>query len=94
LAAGIAGISAGAKLPPSTEEDPLLLTPAEQETRGIRQLPASLAEAADELAESSVLKEAMGDFLFETFLGTRRGEHEQYEGLDEDALIRTLRWRF
>ncbi|MGH2596390.1 MAG: glutamine synthetase family protein [Actinomycetota bacterium] len=94
LAAGIAGIVDDERLPPSTEEDPLLLSPAEQDARGIRQLPASLPEAADQLAESSVLREAMGDFLFETFLATRRGEAKQYEGLDDDQLIRALRWRF
>ncbi len=85
LAAGIAGIDDGERLPPSTEEDPLRLSPAEQEARGIRQLPASLPEAADELAKSSVLRDAMGDFLFETFLATRRGESEQYEGARRTA---------
>ena len=94
LAAGIAGIEREERLPPSTEEDPLLLSSAEQQARGIKQLPSSLAEAADEFADSSTLREAMGDFLFETFLATRRGEHEQYEGFDDDALIRALRWRF
>jgi glutamine synthetase len=94
LAAGMAGLEAGERLPPSTEEDPLLLSPAEQDVRGIRQLPASLPEAVDELEKSSVLREAMGEFLFETFLATRRGEAEQYEGLDDDQLIRALRWRF
>ena len=94
LAAGIAGLEEGERLPRSTEEDPLLLSPAEQEARRIRQLPASLPEAADELEKSSMLREAMGDFLFETFLATRRGEAEQHEGLDDDQLIRALRWRF
>lgn len=94
LAAGLAGLEGDEQLPPSTEEDPLLLSPAEQEARGIRQLPASLPEAADELEKSSVLREAMGEFLFETFLATRRGEAEQSEGLDDDQLTRALRWRF
>ena len=60
----------------------------------MRQLPSSLPEAAERLAASEVLREAMGDFLFETFLATRRGEVEQYAGLDDDELIRRLRWRF
>jgi glutamine synthetase len=94
LAAGIHGIGKGDRLPPSTEEDPLLLSPEERSARGIRQLPASLGEAADELAASSVLREAMGDFLFETYLATRRGEHEQYAGIDDDELIRRHRWRY
>ena len=90
----VTGLQAGDRLPPSTEEDPLLLSAEEQETRGIRQLPASLPAAADELAGSSVLRGAMGDFLFEVFLATRRGEAEQYEGFDDDRLIRALRWRY
>ncbi len=55
---------------------------------------STLAEAAERFAESTVLREAMGDFLFETFLATRRGEVEQYAGLDDDELIRRLRWRY
>ena len=62
--------------------------------RGVRQLPASLPEAIERLAASTVLREAMGDFLFETFLATRRGEAEQSAGLDDDELIRRLRWRY
>ena len=65
-----------------------------KEARGIHQLPASLAEAAERLAASDVLREAMGDFLFETFVATRRGECTQYEGLDDDEMIRRLRWRY
>jgi glutamine synthetase len=94
LAAGIAGIEQDEHLPPSTEEDPLLLSSDEQHARGIDQLPASLTEAAERLAESTVLREAMGEFLFETFLATRRGEAKEYEGLEDDALIRALRWRY
>ncbi len=88
------GLDAGDRLPPSTEEDPDGLPDDVKASRGIRQLPATLADAADQLAASSVLREAMGDFLFETFLATRRGEVEQYAGLDDDELIRRLRWRF
>ena len=46
------------------------------------------------LAASTVLADAMGDFLFRTFLATRREECVQYAGLDADELIRRLRWRF
>ena len=60
----------------------------------MRQLPTSLPEAVEELASSAVLRAAMGDFLFHTFLSTRRGECEQYAGLNDDELIRRLRWRY
>jgi hypothetical protein len=36
----------------------------------------------------------MGDFLFQTFLATRRAENELYTGMDDDELIRRLRWRY
>jgi len=94
LAAGLHGLDAGDHLPPSTEEDPEGLPDDVKAERGIRQLPASLPEAVKELAASSVLRDAMGDFLFETFVATRRGEIEQYDGLDDDELIRRLRWRY
>jgi glutamine synthetase len=94
MAAGLHGLDTGDHLPPSTEEDPTLLSDEVREERGVRQLPASLPEAAEELATSQVLRDAMGEFLFETFLATRRGECEQYAGLDDDELIRSLRWRY
>ena len=94
LAAGIHGVESGATLPPSFEGDPLLASASEREERGIVQLPASLSEAAERLAESAVLKDAMGEFLFETFLATRRGEVAEYAGRSNEELIRALRWRF
>ncbi len=94
LAAGLDGIDRELRLPPSTEEDPALLPDDVRKERGVEQLPASLAEAAVQLAGSSVLRAAMGEFLFETFLATRRGEADQYAGLDEHELIRRTRWRF
>ncbi len=94
LAAGLHGLDQGGRLPPSTEEDPERLPEDVKAERGISQLPGSLPEAAERLAGSAVLREAMGEFLFESFVATRRGESEQYEGLDEDELIRRLRWRY
>ena len=60
----------------------------------MRQLPATLGEATEAFAASSVLRGAMGEFLFETYLATRRGEVEQYADADAEELIRRLRWRF
>ena len=94
LAAALHGLDVGDRLPPSTEEDPDGLPDDVKAARGIRQLPSTLGDAAEQLAASSVLREAMGEFLFETFLATRRGEVEQYAGLDDDELIRRLRWRY
>ncbi len=93
LAAGLHGLDTGGRLPPSTEEDPAGLPDDVKAARGVEQLPASLPAAAEALAGSAVLREAMGDSLFETFLATRRGEAGKYEDLDDDELIARLRWR-
>ncbi len=94
LAAGLHGLDVAGRLPPSTEEDPTELSEDVRAARGVEQLPASLSAAVERLAGSSVIRDAMGDFLFETFLATRRGEIEQYSGLDDDELIRRMRWRY
>ena len=94
LAAALHGLEAGLRLPPSTEEDPDGLPDEVKAERGVRQLPASLPAAIEHLAASTVLREAMGDFLFETYLATRRGEAEWSAGLDDEGLIRRLRWRY
>jgi glutamine synthetase len=94
VAAGLAGIRKASTLPPSTEEDPSGLPDEEKEARGVRPLPGSLGEASERFARSDVLREAMGDFLFETFLATRRGEDRTYADVPEEELMRRLRWRF
>lgn len=94
LAAGLDGIRRGAELPPPTVEDPSELSPEEQAARRMRQLPASLPEATDHLAASSVLREAMGDLLFETFVATRRGDAEHQADVADEDLVRRFRWRF
>jgi glutamine synthetase len=94
LAAGLAGLDAERRLPASTEEDPSDLPDDVRAARGVEQLPASLPDATQALAGSKVLRAAMGDFLFGSFLATRRGECGKYEDLDDDELIARLRWRY
>jgi glutamine synthetase len=94
LAAGLDGIEQGLRLPPPTEEDPTMLADDVAKARGVEQLPASLSEAVEQLAGSALLRDAMGEFLFRTFLATRRGESERSADLDEQELIRRTRWRY
>jgi glutamine synthetase len=94
LGAGLDGIERDLRLPPPTDEDPASLPPEVMADRSIERLPASLAEAAEAFAASDVLHGAMGDFLFQTFLATRRGEAERNAGADDDELIRRTRWRY
>jgi glutamine synthetase len=94
LAAGAAGIADRLTLPLPTIEDPATLSEEEWERRRIRLLPGSLGDATDELAASSVLRKAMGDLLFETFLATRRADQVQYADVPEDEIVRQYRWRY
>jgi glutamine synthetase len=94
IAAGLAGLEGELSLPEPTIEDPEELSAARRRRRGIRRLPASLGEAISELEGSTVLREAMGDLLFEAFLASRRGEWERYGGVDDEAVVRAFRWRY
>ena len=57
-------------------------------------MPSSLDVAIRELEGSSVLREAMGDMLFDSFVATRKGELAAFDGMDDDAVVRAHRWRY
>jgi glutamine synthetase len=94
LAAGLAGMRSGGTLPPATAGDPVGLEPADLAERGIRRLPQSLTESAGHLEGSELLREAMGDPLFEAFLAVRRAEIELFAGADSDDVVAQTRWRW
>ena len=94
IAAGLDGLDRDLRLPEPVTVDPASLSAAERRTRGISQLPASLGAAIGELERSAMLREAMGDMLFESFLATRRGEAATFEGMDENEIVRAHRWRY
>ncbi len=94
LAAGVWGIDQGLSLPPPVTADPASLTDDERRSLGIERLPASLGEAIDRLEKSSVLRDAMGDTMFDAFLATRRAEFETFRDQDEEAQVRAHRWRY
>ena len=94
IAAGLAGIKAELRLPEPVLVDPFELSEAERVDRGIRRLPQSLSEAADALARSRVLREAMGDVLFDACVAVRRAEAEIDEGKPLEQLVAEHLWRF
>ena len=63
-------------------------------TRDARRLPQSLAEATGHLERSAVLREAMGDPMFEAFLAVRRAEIELFAGVSPDDIVARTRWRW
>lgn len=94
VAAGIDGLERELSLPEPVLIDPASISAARRRAMGIRQLPSSLGTAIRELERSSMLRDAMGDVLFDAFLATRRGERDAFEGLDPEAVVRAVRWRY
>ena len=94
VAAGLDGLERDLRLPEPTTEDPASLSAAVRRRRGISRLPSSLDVAIRELEGSSVLREAMGDMLFDSFAATRKGELAAFDGMDDEAVVGAHRWRY
>jgi len=94
LAAGLAGLRSGGTLPPETSGDPAGVPAGDLADPGARRLPRSLGEATGHLERAAVLREAMGDPLFEAFLAVRRGESELFADLSADEIVARTRWRW
>lgn len=87
LAAGLAGTGS---LPDEVTGDPAGLG----DDAGIVRLPQSLTEAADAFEASDVLREAMGDPLFEAVLAVRRAEIDLFAASSPDDVVARTRWRW
>jgi glutamine synthetase len=94
IAAGLAGIESGARLPAEIDGDPAGLTEAELAERGVSRLPQTLAEASDFLERDAILRTSMGDALFEAFLAVRRGEVEAFADASPEEIVARTRWRW
>jgi glutamine synthetase len=94
VAAGIDGLERELHLPEPVLEDPADIPARKRRAMGIRQLPDSLSAAIEELEGSFLVREAMGDVLFDSFLATRRAERDAFEGKDPDEIVRIHRWRY
>ena len=81
---------------PFAEADANLFDLSEQELRalGIRSLPGSLKEAVDEMAESKLLADTLGEHVFEWFIRNKRAEWRDYSvavtQLELDRYLPTL----
>jgi len=79
LAAGLKGIDEGYELPPEATDNIYALSDAERASEGIGSLPGSLRDALDAMERSEVVKEALGDHVFENFLVNKRREWAEYK---------------
>ena len=79
LSAGLAGIEEGYELPPEAAANLYELTPTERMAEGIQSLPASLAEAVDEMERSELVASTLGEHVFEWFIRNKRAEWAEYK---------------
>ncbi len=79
LAAGRAGIEGDYELPDEVPQNLFEMTPEETEKIGVRPLPRSLAEALDEMENSKLVFDCLGEHIFEWFLRNKRSEWNSYK---------------
>ncbi|MGW8332891.1 glutamine synthetase family protein [Streptomyces sp. NPDC055897] len=87
IAAGLAGLDAGLALPEPVAGDPV-------HSDGPRRLPASLPEAVGHFTESTVLREALGDRLFEAIVAVRQAETKLFDGRTPREIAEATRGRY
>ena len=80
LMAGLKGIEEKYPLPPEMEQNVFEMTLKERAAAGIRSLPGNLYEAIEIAEKSELLRETLGDYLFEKFLENKRIEWDRYTG--------------
>ena len=78
LAAGLKGIEKGYELPPPVEEDIFEMSEQQRIEHGIDALPGSLAEAIQYTEKSDLVKETLGDHIFQKFIENKKIEWDQY----------------
>ncbi len=78
LAAGLKGIEEGMEPPEPVEENVYEMSAEERKARGIATLPSSLDDAIRLTEKSKLVKEALGDHVFNAFIKNKKVEWDQY----------------
>lgn len=89
IAAGLAGLAEGRRLPPEFTGDPAVASPGT-----VPRLPTGPAEALAAYEASAVLREALGEPLHQAVAAVRRAEAERYEAASPGELVAATRWRY
>ncbi|MCX6540085.1 MAG: glutamine synthetase family protein [Actinobacteria bacterium] len=94
LAAGMRGIRDSYELPVEADANLFQLDDAQLAALGIDQIPASLGDALKVMETSELVKEALGDHIFEWFLRNKRNEWRSYKAhvsaFEHDRYLRSL----
>ncbi|GAA5532653.1 type I glutamate--ammonia ligase [Deinococcus aluminii] len=78
LAAGLDGIEQKLEPPPAIGRNIFRMTVREKRHHRIRELPADLREAVDELEKDAVIAGALGEHVMEHFVAAKRAEWRDY----------------
>ncbi len=78
LAAGLKGIQENYELPDPIEDDIFEMSPNERRKRGIISLPENLGEAIKETENSQLVRDALGDHIFEKLIENKKIEWADY----------------
>ena len=84
LAAGLKGIEEEYPVPPPVEGNVFAMPAQERQSRGLRVLPSSLGEAIALAEDSDLLREALGEHIFTSFVRNKMIEWEQYRATVTD----------
>ncbi|MDD1758062.1 MAG: glutamine synthetase family protein [Methanotrichaceae archaeon] len=78
LAAGLAGMANKYELPKPQEQDIYHMSDAERKAAGIESLPGALNDAIQLAENSQLVKEALGDHVFNAFMTNKKREWDAY----------------
>jgi glutamine synthetase len=78
LAAGLKGIEDKLEAPEPVEKNIYALSEEDRQKYGIEQLPESLGHAIDVMSKSELVRETLGDHIFENMLHVKRKEWDSY----------------
>ncbi len=78
LSAGLAGMENNYPLSPPIEENIFQMSDKEKAERGVTQLPGNLYAATRAVSESKLVKETLGDHMFEKFVRNKEIEWDNY----------------
>ena len=87
LAAGLDGIEKQLELPPPTETNVLDMSVEERRKRNIESLPGNLWEAISITEDSDLVRNALGDAVFDSFIENKKIEWERYRSHVSDYEI-------
>jgi glutamine synthetase len=78
LAAGLKGIEGNYPLPDPIEEDIYEMNEEARDRAGITSLPGNLFEALQEVEKSELVRETLGDHIFNKFVANKKIEWDRY----------------